>query len=196
MKTKKTIGISGLIVLFLVALDQLVKYLSYANLRGKEPFVIMNDVFELHYLENESAAFGIDPVSILHRIFHFKYFDENPAAFLNAKMIFFVIITLAILIWLIVFYCKRIPSDKRFRYLDWTIIAFVAGAIGNLIDRVVHNYVIDMFYVKAIEFPIFNVADIYVTVAAIALILLGCFYYKSDDFDLLFPSKKKDNSEE
>ena len=51
--------------------------------------------------------------------------------------------------------------------------------------------VIDFFYFSLIDFPIFNVADIYVTVAAFAMILLGMFYYKDEDYDLIFPSKKE-----
>ena len=53
------------------------------------------------------------------------------------------------------------------------------------------NYVVDFFYFKLIDFPIFNVADVYVTVAAFAMILLGLFYYKEEDYNKLFPSKKK-----
>ena len=67
----------------------------------------------------------------------------------------------------------------------------IAGAVGNGIDRLVHQYVIDFLYIKAINFPIFNVADIYVTVAAIAVVVLGMFYYKEEDYELIFPSRKK-----
>lgn len=72
---------------------------------------------------------------------------------------------------------------------------FTAGAIGNLIDRMVNNYVVDFCYFKLINFPIFNVADIYVTVAAFFFIILGLFYYKEEDYELIFPdkNKKKDN---
>ena len=80
----------------------------------------------------------------------------------------------------------------KFIGLDWILILFISGAIGNLIDRCVNNYVIDFFYFKLIDFPIFNVADIYVTVAAGLFIILGLFYYKEEDFELLFPSKKRD----
>ena len=48
----------------------------------------------------------------------------------------------------------------------------------------------DFLYFELIYFPIFNVADIYVTVAAFAMVLLGLFYYKDEDYDLIFPSKK------
>ena len=66
-----------------------------------------------------------------------------------------------------------------------------AGGIGNFIDRIRLNYVIDFLYFSLIDFPIFNVEDIYVTLAAFAMILLGLFYYKDEDYDEIFPPKKK-----
>lgn len=69
--------------------------------------------------------------------------------------------------------------------MRFIIVLLVSGAIGNFIDRCLNNYVIDFFYFKLIDFPVFNVADIYVTVAAILLILLFCFYYKEEDIDML-----------
>ena len=53
------------------------------------------------------------------------------------------------------------------------------------------DYVVDFFYFVLIDFPIFNVADIYVTVAAFLLIVLGLFYYREEDFERIMPSKKK-----
>ena len=83
--------------------------------------------------------------------------------------------------------------------LNWGLVGIfgLTGAIGNLIDRICQNYVVDFFYFKLIDFPIFNVADIYVTVAAIMFIVLCLFYYKEEDFELLFPDKgKKCNKKE
>ena len=74
--------------------------------------------------------------------------------------------------------------------MDYVLIFFIAGALGNLFDRVVYKYVIDFLYFKLIDFPIFNVADIYVTCAAFSMIGLGVFYYKDEDFEMIFPSKK------
>ena len=77
------------------------------------------------------------------------------------------------------------------------LLLFFAGAIGILIDRMCQNYVVNFFYFKLINFPIFNVADIYVTVAAIMFIVLCLFYYKEEDFEFLFPDKgKKCNKKE
>ena len=74
--------------------------------------------------------------------------------------------------------------------LNLIIISFAAGACGNLIDRFIHQYVVDFFDFTLIDFPIFNVADIYVTGAAIVLIIMVLFYYKDEDYEIIFPSKK------
>ena len=62
-----------------------------------------------------------------------------------------------------------------------------------MIDRIWHGYVIDFFYFSLIDFPIFNVADIYVVVSMIALVLLIIFGYKDEDFSFLSLKKKKES---
>ena len=88
-KSKKTILFSGCLVLFLIALDQFTKYLAVTFLKGNQPISIIKDVFELKYLENTSAAFGVDPISILQNIFHFEIFEQNPDIYLHFRMGFF-----------------------------------------------------------------------------------------------------------
>ncbi len=190
-KNKKQMFTALVIALILVIIDQFTKYLAVTNLKssGMGAFVIIPGVFELRYLENQSAAFGVDLLSIFQSIFHISYWTENTLAFLRAKMIFFSVITIAVVILLCVWY-KNIPATKRFRLLNIIVIFFTSGAIGNLIDRMVNNYVVDFFYFSLINFPIFNVADIYVTVAAFLFIILGLFYYKEEDFSLIFPDRK------
>lgn len=193
-KSKKTICLSAISLFILVALDQLTKYMAVVFLKDKPAIPIIKNVFELQYLENQSAAFGMDPVSLLHRIFSFEAFNKDPQLFLTVKMWFFILMTIVILgIFCLIF--LRIPAEKRFYYLDIILIFFSAGAIGNFIDRVSLNYVVDFLYFKLIDFPIFNVADIYVTCSAFALIILGIFYYKDEDFETIFPSKKKGDKE-
>ena len=58
----------------------------------------------------------------------------------------------------------------------------MAGAIGNLIDRISLKYVVDFIYFELIDFPIFNIADCYLTVSSFLLIILAIFYYKENDF--------------
>lgn len=167
--TLKKAVIGMILSVVLIVIDQMTKLMAIHGLMNQQPFVILDGILELHYLENRGAAFGI----------------------LQGKKAFFIIFTILVLAFIAYIYLKRIPDEKKFRLLDGICILFFAGALGNFIDRVFRNYVVDFFYFKLIDFPIFNVADIYVTVAAFAMIILGLFYYKEDDYNKIFPAKKK-----
>ncbi len=108
----------------------------------------------------------------------------------------FVISTLLMLMLMVLVYF-RIPMDKKYRWLRFILVLLTAGALGNLVDRLRLNYVIDFFYFELINFPIFNVADIYVTVGMGLLLILVLFYYKEEELEMLWPfRRKKDKSEE
>lgn len=175
----------------LIAIDQITKLCATIYLMNKPAFVIINNVFELRYLENRSAAFGKDPITLLNSIFH--WFAPDSESLLRAKMIFFAILTLVVLV-LVILLLKKIPNESNYFILKYTLVIFMSGAVGNLIDRVFRNYVIDFFYFKLIDFPIFNVADIYVTVTAFLLVFLLLFKYKDKDFDIIFSRKKGEAS--
>ena len=149
-----------LLVILGVALDQYTKQLAITHLKGQKPFVILNNIFELQYLENRGAAFGL----------------------LQNQQFFFFISVVIISIVIIWFY-TRVPINRRFLPLRLCAVFIMAGAFGNCIDRVTQRFVVDFFYFSLIDFPIFNVADIYVTVAAFAVAILICFYYKDGDFE-------------
>lgn len=166
----KKAGAGAVITFFLVLLDQLTKHLAVSHLKGQTPFVIIDGVFELNYLENKGAAFGM---------------------FQGAK-IYFIIFTLAALLAIGFIYLVKLPASKRFLPFNIVAILFFAGAIGNFIDRICYSYVIDFFYFKLIDFPVFNVADIYVTAATFLMAILILFIYKDEDYEQIFPSKKKD----
>ena len=193
-KNKKTFIFSGILVLVLIALDQFTKYLAVVFLKNKPAIPIIKDVFELQYLENTSAAFGMDPISLLHNIFHFDIFTQNPELYLNVRMWFFYLLTIG-MIFLFIWVFMKVPVHKRMIFIDIIIIFITAGAIGNLIDRISQQFVVDFLYFKLIDFPIFNVADIYVTCAAIALLVLGIFYYKDEDIEMIFPANKNKDKE-
>ena len=72
----------------------------------------------------------------------------------------------------------------------------VAGGIGNLIDRIFRGFVVDTFSFVLIDFPVFNVADCYVTVSMFLFVFLILFYYKDEEFDCLFPKKKVEKGED
>lgn len=159
--------IGAVLSALLIGFDQLTKYWAVSGLKDKDAFVLWNGVFELRYLENRGAAFGI------------LQGQKWP-------LVIFTIVILAILIYV---FLNKIPMGKKFFFLDLISILFFAGAIGNFIDRIAQDYVIDFFYFCLIDFPIFNVADIYVTVAAFLLIVLVFFYYKDEDWEKIFPAK-------
>ena len=173
MKTNfhwKRLGFALISFVFLILFDQWTKSLAVANLMNQEPFVIVKDVFQLRYLENRGAAFGM----------------------MQGQQTFFVISAL-IAVAVITYVYFKLPWEKRFHPLRAVVLFIAAGAVGNLIDRLVLGYVVDFFYFELIDFPIFNVADIYVTCATIILALLILFYYKEDELDCLFPKKKEKN---
>ena len=160
--------IGAALALVLIGLDQWTKVLAVKHLMGQEPFVIWNGVFELHYLENRGAAFGI----------------------LQGQKGVFLICT-ALVLAILAFYYNRMPVKKR--YLPMRIVGILlgAGAVGNLIDRMMQSYVVDFLYFKLIDFPIFNVADIYVTTATVILVFQILFVYKTNDFNFLSFNPKK-----
>jgi len=170
MKKKKNIqlAVDVLLTLLLIAIDQTTKYFAVDKLMNQTPFVILDGVFELRYLENRGAAFGM----------------------LQGQKVFFVLISVIILA-VIVYVLVKAPYQKMYTKLHITLVFIASGAIGNLIDRIRYDYVVDFLYFSLINFPIFNVADIYVTLSSIYLVILLLFVYKESDLEFLtFRTKK------
>ena len=110
--------------------------------------------------------------------------------FQNAFWLFYVITAVAVVVMAILY--ARIPFTKRYHFLRVLLVLLCAGAVGNFIDRAWYHYVVDFICVEFIDFPVFNVADIYVTVATFAFAYLLIFYYKDNDFEFLsFKQQKK-----
>lgn len=150
-----------------VLADQFTKYLAQTFLKDSGPFVIIDGVFQLRYLENRGAAFGMMQ---------------------NRQYVFIAGAVLIIILFAAVY--RKIPQEKKYIPLRICGIFVCAGAAGNMIDRIRLNYVIDFFYFNLIDFPIFNVADCYVVCSCVLFVLLILFYYNEDD-DFSFLSRKK-----
>lgn len=90
------------------------------------------------------------------------------------------------LVWIFV----RLPKNRYYLPLVITGGVLFSGAVGNFIDRLHCGYVVDFIYFSLIDFPVFNIADIYVVCGGIALVLLVIFKYKDEDFDFLYRNKK------
>ena len=86
---------------------------------------------------------------------------------------------------LLIIMLLKLPRHPKFAFLHVAIAVIIAGGAGNMIDRIRFDYVVDFIYFKLINFPIFNVADIYVVVATIGLMILMLFVYKEQDLEFL-----------
>ena len=166
--------ISSLILFaVLVAVDLFTKVCAVDALRGSAPIPLIDGVLELRYLENRGAAFGM---------------------FQNGTVFFSVVAIAAMTLIAVVFY--RTPQKRRFLPFRIILIFIAAGAMGNLIDRIRLGYVRDFIYFRLINFPIFNVADIYVTCCTFLLAFLILFVYKDEELDFLFGRRRSGGNED
>lgn len=164
----KMLVINFVSLIVLIGLDQLSK-IYFTGIKNKSEIVIIDKVLEFRYLENHGAAFGI----------------------LQGQRYFFLII--AIIVFAILsFVLIKIPAEKKYIKLNILFTFILAGALGNTIDRLIYGYVRDFIYFSLINFPIFNVADIYITVSTILLVICILFIYKEDDL-YFFNTKSKNN---
>ena len=128
-----------------VAADQLAKYLTVANIPLFSDVPFIPGLLQLTYVQNTGAAFS----------------SFQGQQWLFAVM--FVIFT-GVILW--EFFKKPMPFTKL---EQWCIAAVYAGGLGNMIDRVRLGYVVDMIETTFMEFPVFNVADCFITCGCILL---------------------------
>lgn len=139
-----------IIAMILIGLDQLSKYLTVQEIALGEVVPVIPNVLSLTYIRNSGAAWSI----------------------LEDQMIFFYVITVVVVGALIYF----LHTEGKKSPIASTGTAFImGGAIGNFIDRLHLKYVIDMIRLEFINFPIFNVADMALTIGVI--ILIGYIVY-------------------
>lgn len=150
----------------IVGLDQWTKYLTVEHIKPIGTLPIIPDVFHLTYVENRGAAFSI----------------------LQGKRLFFVLLTLAVVAVILVLLYRKAKGEPLLRV---SLIMIAGGAIGNLIDRLVLGYVVDMVDLRIINYAIFNVADCFVVVGTILLAVYILFF----DRVLLNDKKKEPNKQ-
>ncbi len=143
-----------IITAIIIIIDQATKYGAIKYLKNQRPLVIISDFFQLNYVENRGAAFGI----------------------LQGRRTLFLVITIVVVL-VIAFYLIRYYSQMNFlTKISFAIL--LGGAIGNLIDRIRLGYVVDFISIKLIDkydFPVFNIADICVVVSTILIVYLVLF---------------------
>lgn len=142
---------SFIVSILIIIADQLSKYLAVEFLMDKRPIVVINNLIELHFVKNFGAAFGI----------------------LQNQRWFFIVITFLVLTGIIIFVIKK--KDSLHFFTKLSLGALLGGAIGNLIDRVKLGYVVDFIKVdlgRLYDFPVFNIADIFIVIGTLLLVLL------------------------
>ncbi len=140
-------------VIAVFVLDRLTKISVKSTLGIYESKPVLNDILSLEYVLNEGAAFSM----------------------LEGKTVILIavpVIASAIMIYLLA--AKKIRS----RIGSWGLALILGGALGNLYDRAFMGAVVDMFKLEFIDFPVFNVADIAVTVGAVLFFVYMLFFYE------------------
>ena len=143
----------------LVGIDQLTKWLAIVHLKEKPPFLIIDQVFELTYLENTGAAFGLGK-------------DQAWMRWIFIVLTFLILIVLTVVL--------MSGRYRRYKLVNISGILIIAGGIGNMIDRLVRGYVVDFLYFRLIDFPVFNFADCCVVIGAILLLIFLFFIYSDE----------------
>lgn len=144
----------GLFAVLTVVLDQIVKYLVVASIPLHGQVEAIPGLFHLTYVQNNGAAFS---------------------SFSGMQWLFaivFVVFTVAV-IW--EFATKKMGFSTFER---WCIAAIWGGGLGNMIDRIRLGYVVDMIEVDFMKFPVFNVADCFISVGCVLLMIHLVFFNK------------------
>ncbi|MFO7887531.1 MAG: signal peptidase II [Eubacteriales bacterium] len=142
-----------ILAVFIVIVDQITKYYAVLNLKDKEAIPIIVNFLQFKYVENRGAAFGI----------------------LQNKQFPLILFTIVILLCIFVYMSKNKSLNKLTLLSLWGI---VGGTIGNLIDRIRLNFVVDFIDINFwghYDFPVFNIADSFLVIFTILLCILVFF---------------------
>jgi len=153
-------------VIVLILLDQGTKLWALASLKPIHNMTLVEGFMDLTFVENRGVAFGM----------------------FSGQRWVILLLTCIIAVGLIWFYVT-LPKKQDYRPGRISLILILSGAMGNIIDRMFRGYVVDFFEFTFFEWPVFNVADIYVVVGVILLALMILFVVKDEDLEL---KKKKD----
>lgn len=137
-----------ILVLILIAVDQISKWIAEANLPFQEPVNIV-PLFSLYLTYNNGVAFSM-----------LSWLGSYGLIALTT-----IVTIILVVVW------QRVPRHHQLTLLGFAFV--IAGAIGNLIDRVSYGHVIDffLFHTQSWAFAVFNVADAFITVGAVAIII-------------------------
>lgn len=141
-----------LLVPVIVALDQWSKHLAVKYLEPIGTYPIINNVFHLTFCKNDGAAFSI----------------------FSSKQLFLIIATSIVICFVLGILYKTVQTGGS-PWMSLSLAFIAGGAIGNLVDRMRLNYVVDFFDFRLINFAIFNVADVFIVMGTVLLCFLMLF---------------------
>ncbi len=140
--------------------------MALTSLKPIHNMTLVEGFMDLTFVENRGVAFGM---------------------FSGQR--WFILMLTGIIAFCLIYFYKTLPGKKEYIPVRVSLVLVLAGAVGNIIDRVFRGYVVDFFELTFFEWPVFNVADIYVVVGVILLAFLIMFVVKDEDLSL---KKKKD----
>lgn len=150
---------SVVMIILIVIFDQVTKYIAKSALYPDKAKDFIKGFVEFRYAENTGVAFSM----------------------FSGGRVIFVILTCAVAIGILVYMYTRAQKNL---WLYWSLGVIVAGAIGNLIDRIFLGYVIDFINPTFVNFAVFNIADCAVTLGTVSLVAYLVFD--------IFKKEKKD----
>lgn len=132
--------------------DQLTKAWAVLNLKGAAAFPLVEPIIGLNYVENTGASWGM-------------------LKDMRLLLVILSLVTMAVLAYML---------HRYYRKSKWVMVAgltmTLAGGVGNLIDRIVRGYVVDFLEFRFIDFPVFNLADVFVC-CGVALVAIHVFFF-------------------
>ena len=147
----------SLIVVLIIAVDQLSKYWVVNNIGMSDSISVIPKVIDFVYVKNTGAAFS--------------FLSDK-----NYGIVILSCISILFCVGVILFMIKKRPEHQL---LNISLAFMLAGAVGNAIDRIAKGYVVDFIEMIFIDFPVINVADIAITFGAVMIIIYVLFFEKS-----------------
>ncbi len=149
------LAVYALIAIVITAADQLIKFWIQGNVALGDTFYTIPRIADFVFVKNTGAAFSI----------------------LSGKVSVLSVVSAVFCICIIVYFIVKRPKNP----LLCTSLALVfSGALGNAIDRIAHGYVVDFISVSFMNFPVFNIADIAITVGAVLIVVYEVFFDKKN----------------
>lgn len=144
-----------IITILIIAADQIIKYFIASGMDTSSTAFSVLGIFDVTYVQNRGAAFSV----------------------LSGKTVFLGIVSVLFCVVLILFWLRKKPTN---RLMCTALTLLLAGAAGNGIDRIFRGFVVDYINLSFMSFPVFNLADIAVTVGAGLFVLYIILFDRED----------------